>query len=589
MDGRALRTGDPAQLAGYRVVRRLGEGGQGAVFLGQTGDHSVAIKLLHAEVSEDPQARERFLREVSAGRRVARFCTAQMLSVGLLDNRPYIVSEYVEGPSLQQGVLRAGPRGGAVLERLAIGTATALAAIHSAGVIHRDFKPHNVLLGPDGPRVIDFGIAKALDVSTVVTSQVVGTPAYMAPEQIAGETAGQAADLFAWGGTILFACSGEAPFGMTSIPNTLHRILNTDPDLGQLRGTLRALVGDCLAKNPADRPTAREVLLTLLAETGTETTPLSGLDEATGEPSAVPDETTVRLLTEGATRTVHAVRFDQTTVDVGSQAGAPVAPPGSAQPAGHRPGVPPWGSVQQDGAPTALSGSGTAGETAAAATRPMPDQTAPQSTRPSAGGPPGSSRPLGDGSPAVTRPANGGTPGSTQPFDGGTPGSTQPLTDADKAGPPRAGDESAAGKQPPPKRRALQIALALIVVVLLAAGAATAYLVYRNAATATAIPKTFAGSWEGTGSDSNGDFPLAVHFRDGGKVAAPRSGASSCLNGTLTFKSGNDEQMRMSWDPPGDCVDSMVTFTLKGESRILFRVEPNSDTVPPFEGELHKK
>jgi hypothetical protein len=189
----------------------------------------------------------------------------------------------------------------------------------------------------------------------------------------------------------------------------------------------------------------------------------------------------------------------------------------------------------------------------------------------------------------VTRPADGGTPGSTQPFDGGTPGSTRPLTDADKAGPPPTGDESAAGKQRPPKRRVLRIALALIVVVLLAAGAATAYLVYRSAATATAIPKTFAGSWEGTGSYSNGDFTLAVTFRDGGKVAAPRSGASSCLSGTLTFKSGTDKEMRMSWNPPGDCVDSMVTFTLKGENRMLFLVEPNSDTVPPFEGELHKK
>jgi serine/threonine protein kinase len=254
MQSQPLRPGDPESIGAYQIVGRLGAGGQGAVYLGRsvTGSH-VAIKLLFAEVSGDAPARERFVREVAAARRVARFCTAQMLEVGVLDDRPYIISEYVAGPSLQDSVRSGGPQTGGRLERLAIGTATALAAIHAAGVVHRDLKPMNVLLGPDGPRVIDFGIARALDVTSVVTAKVVGTPAYMAPEQIAGSVIGPKADVFAWGGTILFAANGRLPFVAESIPATFHRILNGEPDYGNLSGALREMVGAALAKNPADR------------------------------------------------------------------------------------------------------------------------------------------------------------------------------------------------------------------------------------------------------------------------------------------------------------------------------------------------
>ena len=178
----ALRETDPRQVGVYRLLGRLGEGGQGVVFLaeGPTGSPA-AVKLLPP--TTDPQVRSRFLKEVAAAQRVARFCTAQVLDAGIFERRPFIVSEYVSGPSLIEVVEQLGPRGGAALERIAVATLTALGAVHAAGMVHRDFKPGNVLLGPDGPVLIDFGLAAVPGMTTMGPSgQVaVGTPAFMAP------------------------------------------------------------------------------------------------------------------------------------------------------------------------------------------------------------------------------------------------------------------------------------------------------------------------------------------------------------------------------------------------------------------------
>jgi predicted Ser/Thr protein kinase len=266
METDSLRPGDPHRLGDYELLGRLGEGGQGVVYLGRTeSGNLVAVKLLRAEIMHDAVARDRFLREAAAAKRVARFCTAQVLDVGLANDRPFIVSEYVQGLSLKRAVTESGPRTGGALERLAVGTATALAAIHEAGVVHRDFKPSNVLLGPDGPRVIDFGIARALDATTTTTPHLVGSPPYMAPEQIGGAPLGPAADMFAWGATMVFAANGTPPFQQSSIPAAFHQILHGEPELGELSGTLRELVAACLCKDPARRPTAHQVLRRLLA------------------------------------------------------------------------------------------------------------------------------------------------------------------------------------------------------------------------------------------------------------------------------------------------------------------------------------
>ncbi|GGT36519.1 PASTA domain-containing protein [Nonomuraea spiralis] len=258
-----LRTGDPHRLGDYELAGRLGEGGQGAVFLGSRGGERYAVKLLHGPVGDERGA---FLREVELAKHVARFCTAQVIDAGFDEGRPYIVSEYVDGPSLHREVSLTGPRHGGALERLAVGTATALAAIHRAGIVHRDFKPQNVLLGPDGPRVIDFGLARALDAAATVTNRGVGTPAYMAPEQITASAVTGAADVFSWGATMCFAANASAPFGQDSVAPVLHRILTAPPELGRLDGRLRVLVAACLDKDVRNRPTSRELLFALLGD-----------------------------------------------------------------------------------------------------------------------------------------------------------------------------------------------------------------------------------------------------------------------------------------------------------------------------------
>ncbi|UBU15435.1 serine/threonine-protein kinase [Nonomuraea gerenzanensis] len=262
-----LRADDPRQLGAYRLTRKLGQGGQGVVYLGESPQGTlVAVKLLHASLSGDPAARRRFLGEVEAVRKVAAFCTAQLLDADLDGDRPYLVSEYVDGPSLRELVIEEGPRQGGSLERLAIGTATALGAIHRAGVVHRDFKPGNVLLGIDGPRVIDFGVSRLMDTASTTTHLPMGTPAYMAPERMKGESAGPPADMWAWGLTVAYTATGRQAFTADTHQEVLARVLYGKPDLGSLSGRLREIVEACLAPEPGERPDAEGVLRLLLGQ-----------------------------------------------------------------------------------------------------------------------------------------------------------------------------------------------------------------------------------------------------------------------------------------------------------------------------------
>src|SRR5215468_9320329 len=252
-----LRDTDPREVGGYRLLGRLGEGGQGVVFLalGPAGNRA-AVKLLAP--TTDPLVRSRFLKEVAAAQQVAGFCTAQVLDAGIFERRPFIVSEYVSGPSLVEVIQQHGPRTGAVLERIAVATLTALGAVHAVGMVHRDFKPGNVLLGPDGPVVIDFGLAAVPGMTTTgLSGQVaVGTPAFMAPEQLAGVRVTAAADMWSWAVTIAFAGTGELPFKGESLTATAYAILHAEPTVGPLPEPLGSLVYRCLSKDPATRPSA---------------------------------------------------------------------------------------------------------------------------------------------------------------------------------------------------------------------------------------------------------------------------------------------------------------------------------------------
>jgi eukaryotic-like serine/threonine-protein kinase len=259
-----LRDTDPAQVGRYRLTARLGAGGMGVVYLGTARDGSlVAVKVLRPELTDDPEFRNRFGREVANLTRVKGVCTVRVIEADTESARPFMVTEYVPGPSLSEYVARYGPPGPDMMYGLATGLAEALTVIHAAGVVHRDLKPSNVILGQDGPKVIDFGIAQALDATSVTrTGMMVGSAGFMAPEQVTGR-AGQPADIFAWAVTLTYAASGEMPFGTGSSDAILYRILHAEPDTAAVPELLRPLVQAALVKDPQRRPRADELLARL--------------------------------------------------------------------------------------------------------------------------------------------------------------------------------------------------------------------------------------------------------------------------------------------------------------------------------------
>src|SRR5215469_9548569 len=264
MASKPLEPGDPLRLGRFELLARLGQGGQGVVYLGRgpgPGEERVAVKVLRSSV--DGMELQRLGRELDAIHQVQPFVTARVIEAAAEGDRRYVVSEFIGGPSLQERVEARGPLPEGELQRLAVGTATALTAIHGAGVVHRDFKPANVLLGPDGPRVVDFGIARLVDAGSV-TSGVIGTPSFMAPEQLAGARPGSAVDIFAWAVTIVFAATGRSPFGSGAVHAVMWRIMSEDPDLSGVPPSLLPVVRQCLDKDPSRRPVARDLLLSLV-------------------------------------------------------------------------------------------------------------------------------------------------------------------------------------------------------------------------------------------------------------------------------------------------------------------------------------
>ncbi|MEU0404581.1 serine/threonine-protein kinase [Streptomyces sp. NPDC006197] len=293
----ALQPTDPARLGRYRLLGRLGAGGMGTVFAAEDeAERLVAVKVINAHLADDERFTRHFRREVTAARSVRPFCTAPVLDAQLDEHPLFVVTEYVEGPTLQELVTRAGPLRGAALEQLAVGMAAALTAIHHAHIVHRDLKPSNVLLSPLGPRVIDFGIARALDSlnASVQPTQIAGTPGYMAPEVLRGEAVTPAADLFAWGCVMAYAASGTLPFPGDDVFAVHHRVLTEPPRLAGLTGPLLEQVERALDKDPSRRGTATELLARLVgeetADAGRATEVLEQVWHTPALPAAGPDQ-----------------------------------------------------------------------------------------------------------------------------------------------------------------------------------------------------------------------------------------------------------------------------------------------------------
>lgn len=261
-----LTNDDPRALGPYRMIGRLGAGGMGRVLYGidARGDH-VACKIVHPELASDPGFRERFRREVRMARAAPQWFTAGVLDADPEAEPPWLATEFVDGPSLRARVGTGGPLARDELTVLAGRLATGLAALHRGGLVHRDIKPSNILLSRAGPRLIDFGIARAADqTSLTVTGHVLGTPAYMSPEQVTGSPVDAPSDVFSLGAVLTYAGTGRSPFEATSTAAELYRVAHEAPDLGWMSGPLRALVSACLDKDAARRPTADQLRMALV-------------------------------------------------------------------------------------------------------------------------------------------------------------------------------------------------------------------------------------------------------------------------------------------------------------------------------------
>ncbi len=258
-----LQPQDPRQIGPYRLRARLGAGGMGRVYLGlSAGGRAVAVKVVRPELGSDPEFRARFRQEVAVAQRVSGLFTAPVIDADLDGQEPWLATAFVRGPSLAEAVAEHGPLPAESVVGLAAGLAEGLSAIHAAGVVHRDLKPANVLLAEDGPRVIDFGISRAVEAAAGLTRTglVVGSPGFMSPEQAEGAEVGPPSDIFSLGAVLAFAATGQGPFGVGSTPALVYRVVHGQANLEALPPTVRALAGRCLVKDPSLRPSAAELL-----------------------------------------------------------------------------------------------------------------------------------------------------------------------------------------------------------------------------------------------------------------------------------------------------------------------------------------
>ncbi|MFI7502222.1 protein kinase [Streptomyces sp. NPDC049687] len=260
-----LRREDPRVVGSFRLHRRLGAGGMGVVYLGSDKKgQRVALKVIRPDLAEDQEFRSRFAREVSAARRIRGGCTARLVAADLDADRPWFATQYVPGPSLHDKVNDEGPLGAAELASIGAALSEGLVAVHEAGVVHRDLKPSNILLSPKGPRIIDFGIAWATGASTLThVGTAVGSPGFLAPEQVRGAVVTPATDVFSLGATLAYASTADSPFGHGSSEVMLYRVVHEEPQLHGVPDALAPLIRACLAKDPEERPSTLDLSLRL--------------------------------------------------------------------------------------------------------------------------------------------------------------------------------------------------------------------------------------------------------------------------------------------------------------------------------------
>lgn len=260
-----LRREDPRVVGSFRLHRRLGAGGMGVVYLGSDRrGQRVALKVIRPDLAEDQEFRSRFAREVSAARRIRGGCTARLVAADLDADRPWFATQYVPGPSLHDKVAAEGPLSAADVAVVGSALAEGLVAVHEAGVVHRDLKPSNILLSPKGPRIIDFGIAWATGASTLThVGTAVGSPGFLAPEQVRGATVTPATDVFALGATLAYAGMADSPFGHGSSEVMLYRVVHEEAQLHGVPDALAPLIRACLAKDPEERPSTLQLSLRL--------------------------------------------------------------------------------------------------------------------------------------------------------------------------------------------------------------------------------------------------------------------------------------------------------------------------------------
>ncbi|MGW2215968.1 protein kinase domain-containing protein [Nonomuraea sp. NPDC001684] len=318
-----LRDGDPARIGSYRLHARLGGGGMGEVFLGRSpGGRLVAVKVVRPELAGNGDFRRRFTSEVDAARKVGGFYTAQVVDADTDAVRPWLATAYIPGPSLHQAVDEHGPLPVESAAVLGAGLAEGLAAVHACGMVHRDLKPGNVILAEDGPRLIDFGIARALDATShTQTSTVLGTAAFMSPEQAMGREVGPPSDVFSLGCVLAFTVTGRSPFGTGPVHAVVFRVVHAEPDLQGVPAPLAALVAACLAKDPAARPGLEQVLTRLTA--------LASPDQGRWLPEAL-----TQVIADRRTLALTALHDPATATDGGGPRAMAPPPSGHANPPG---------------------------------------------------------------------------------------------------------------------------------------------------------------------------------------------------------------------------------------------------------------